>query len=140
MTVEEVFEKCLKINTSKRQDYTSTSTVSRNENFHRSVIIVSWFTKDRDKPYAALIGTKMARLGSLLSRDGKPNNESIEDNFADIINYFALWLEDISTKIPEGDMMHEFISKDGSSFCTICTICNLHRSSHTIKENAQTNS
>ena len=86
MTVEEIFEKCQKITKGKRQDYTIGP--DRNENFHRSAIIISWFAKDRDKPYAALIGTKMARLGSLLSREAKPNYESIEDNW---FEYVQLW-------------------------------------------------
>lgn len=94
MTLEQIFEKCQKISVGKRHDYTTGS--NRNENFHRSAMIVSWFDKARDKPYAALIATKIARLGSLLSREESPNFESIEDNFADIINYFALWLEDIT--------------------------------------------
>jgi len=132
MTLEELFEKCQKITNDKRQDYTSTSTANRNENFHRSAIIVSWFTRERDKPYAALIGTKLARLGSLLSKDGEPNFESIEDNFADIINYFALWHEDISTKIPDRDIPHKFTAQDNKP--SFCSICDLHYSSHSIKE------
>lgn len=94
MTIEEMFRKCLDIQKSKSQDYTSNPLISRHENFNRSRIIISWFKKDRDKVYATLIGTKMARLASLLSSDRTPNNESIEDNFLDIINYFSLWAED----------------------------------------------
>lgn len=131
MTLEQIFEKCQKLSVGKRQDYTTGQ--NRSENFHRSAEIISWFKHDRDKPYAALIGTKLARLGSLLSKNSKPNNESIEDNFADIINYFALWLEDIT----ENKELHSFVntpiqvtiidhnfkaseSTDGPSFCGIC--------------------
>lgn len=133
MTLEELFEKCVKISRAKREDYTSTSTASRNENFHRSAIIVSWFKRDMDKPYISLISTKIARLASLLSKEANPNFESIEDNFADIVNYFALWLEDISGgEISERDKKHDFNPSDLTF--SFCKICGLHRSSHSIKE------
>lgn len=75
---------------SKRHDYTSTS--DNHENFKRSSIIASWFNNADDKPYVVLIGTKLARLSSLLDNK-EPKNESIEDSFLDLINYCALWME-----------------------------------------------
>lgn len=36
------------------------------------------------------IATKVARLGILLSKTTKPNNESIEDNLLDLANYSVL--------------------------------------------------
>lgn len=38
----------------------------------------------------SLISTKVARLGVLLSKDSKPNNESIHDSLIDIANYSTL--------------------------------------------------
>ena len=72
---------------SKRHDYTSSN--DTHENFKRSAEISSWFKNEQDKSYAVLIGTKLARLGSLLG-SLLPNNESIEDTFIDLINYCAL--------------------------------------------------
>lgn len=46
------------------------------------------------KSFAVLIGTKLSRLSTLLSRKGKkPVNEPIEDTFVDLINYVALMAE-----------------------------------------------
>lgn len=93
MKINEIFEKCLKVTTSKRQDYTSNPEFDAHENFKRSSLIASWFKNNDDKSYAVLIGTKLARLGSLLSTNKEPNNESIDDSFEDLINYCALWYE-----------------------------------------------
>lgn len=75
---------------SKRHDYTSSE--DNHENFKRSAEISSWFIDEQDKPYAVLVGTKLARLGSLLGQK-EPNNETIDDTFLDLINYCALWME-----------------------------------------------
>lgn len=93
MVVGEIFKKCLKITMSKRKDYTTNPNIDNHENFKRSAEIGTWFTNDQDKPYAILIGTKLARLGSLLSSGREPNNESIDDTFLDLVNYCALWME-----------------------------------------------
>lgn len=77
----------------KRADYTTNPEFDAHENFKRSSEIASWFSNKNDKSYAILIGTKLARLGSLLSSDRKPNNESVDDTFEDLINYCALWAE-----------------------------------------------
>lgn len=90
MNLLEIFDKCEKISLSKRHDYISS--VDNHENFKRSAEIASWFKNDQDKSYVVLIGTKLARLSSLLDTK-EPNNESIEDSFIDLINYCALWAE-----------------------------------------------
>ncbi len=38
----------------------------------------------------SLIGTKVARLGVLLNKNGLPNNESISDTLTDLANYTFL--------------------------------------------------
>lgn len=93
MKIPEIYKKCLKITMSKQQDYTTNASEDNHENFKRSAEISSWFKDEQDKPYAVLIGTKLARLGALLSSEREPNNESIEDSFADLVNYCALWME-----------------------------------------------
>lgn len=93
MKIQEIYRKCLKITMSKRQDYTTNPSEDNHENFKRSAEISSWFKDEQDKPYAILIGTKLARLGALLSSEREPNNESIDDTFIDLVNYCALWME-----------------------------------------------
>jgi hypothetical protein len=54
------------------------------------------------KPYAVLIGIKLARLGVLLH--GKvPQNESIRDTILDLVNYCALLGERITLDSQEGE-------------------------------------
>ena len=96
MQLSEIFKKCEALSISKRQDYTSTD--DNHENFKRASEIVSWFARNEDKPYAMLIGVKLARLGTLLSTNKTPNNESVEDTFLDLINYCALWMERYTEK------------------------------------------
>lgn len=69
MTIEQIFTRCLNLTMSKRHDYTSTK--DNHENFKKSAEIASWFINNEDKPYAILIGTKLARLGSLLQDEKK---------------------------------------------------------------------
>lgn len=78
---------------SKRRDYTTNADLDSHENFKRSAMISDWFMNEQDKPYVVLIGTKLARLASLLSDGRMPNNESIDDTFLDLVNYCALWAE-----------------------------------------------
>lgn len=93
MKVDEIFKKCEALTMSKRQDYTNNPEVDSHENFKRSAMIANWFDYDIDTAYVVLIGTKLARLSSLLNNDKTPNNESVEDTFLDLINYCALWAE-----------------------------------------------
>jgi len=61
----------------------------------------------------SLIATKVARLGTLLNSNNKPNNESIEDSVIDLINYSALLHMILSeVNIPkESDSLVDFITK-----------------------------
>ncbi len=99
MNITEIFKKCEALTMNKRHDYTSNPELDNHENFKRSAEIASWFNEPQDKPYAVLIGTKLARLGSLLGKK-EPKNESIEDTFLDLINYCALWFESRSSDKP----------------------------------------
>jgi hypothetical protein len=91
MDSKEILHKCEELQVSKGSDYTSDIKANQFENFDRSAYIASWFNCEIDKPFAILIGTKLARLASLLNRDSKPNYEPIEDTLIDLTNYCALW-------------------------------------------------
>jgi hypothetical protein len=84
----ELLEKMKAIHALKNEDYSSGGNY---QNFERSGHIASWFSNDDDKSFAVLVGTKLARLANLLSKDTDPNNESIEDSFLDLTTYCALW-------------------------------------------------
>lgn len=90
MTPAEFLEKGKQIIESKGHDYTKDPKANQFENFEKSGLIGSWFDDPVDRAFAVLIGTKLARLATLLN--GKsPKNESIEDTFLDMMNYAALW-------------------------------------------------
>ena len=95
MDVKDLYAKAIKITMKKRKDYTTNHLADNHENFKRSAELISWFKSDQDKAYVGLIGTKLARLASLLSDEREPMNESIEDSFIDLINYCGLWAERI---------------------------------------------
>ena len=90
MTPEEIMRAGMDLMKSKAADYTSGDT-TRYENFERQAEIISWFKYPIDQAFAGLIAVKLARLASLLFKDDKPNHESIEDTFKDLVNYSALW-------------------------------------------------
>lgn len=86
---EELLERSKAIHLKKREDYTSNPIANPHENFERANEIISWFPVEY-KSYASYIGTKLARLSSLLSSGKVPNNESIDDSFLDLVTYCAL--------------------------------------------------
>jgi len=86
---EELLEKSKKIHLSKRADYTTNPDANPHENFERANELISWFPPEY-KSYAAHIGTKLTRLGSLLSSNREPNNESLEDTYLDLVTYCGL--------------------------------------------------
>ena len=88
--VEEILNRSKEIHLKKRADYASDPTADPFENFDRSNEIASWFPPVYAS-FAVLIGTKIARLGSLLISGKAPNNESIDDTFLDLITYCALF-------------------------------------------------
>lgn len=77
------------IHEKKNEDYASAADPL--ENFDRSNQIAGWFARSEDKSYTVLIGTKLARLATLLSSFKPPNNESIDDTFLDLLTYVNLW-------------------------------------------------
>jgi hypothetical protein len=77
------------IHEKKNRDYSSQE--NQFENFERSAELISWFKHDTDKAFVSLIGTKLARLANLLSKDAIPENESVEDSFLDLATYCILW-------------------------------------------------
>lgn len=91
MRAENILNEGLKLLVKKGDDYTTDRLKNQHENFERVAVIASWFTADRDKPYAVLVATKLVRLAALLSTDKPPQNESLLDTFIDMANYSALW-------------------------------------------------
>lgn len=77
------------IHSKKNEDYANQD--NQFESFERSAELMSWFARDTDKAFSSLIGTKLARLATLLNKEIAPNNESIEDSFLDLCTYCALW-------------------------------------------------
>jgi len=86
---EDYLKEAADIMKGKREDYSSLRAV--HQNFERCELVTGWFFFDIDKVYVTLIIVKLVRLAVLLSGQKKPNNESIEDSFKDLINYCALW-------------------------------------------------
>lgn len=91
MTPEEILDAGKAILMKKARDYSTNVEVDRTENFDRSGIVGSWFTHPTHRSFAILIGTKLARLGALLSSGRESNNEAIIDSFIDLCNYSALF-------------------------------------------------
>lgn len=89
-----LLERSKEIHVKKSQDYTTNTESNPHENFERANLIASWFP-DKYKSFAVLIGTKLARLASLLTKEEKmgyvPNNESTDDTFLDTLTYVGLW-------------------------------------------------
>lgn len=92
----ELLDKMKAIYEKKNKDYASIS--NPYENFERSAILSSWFSDSVDKSFVNLIGTKLARLATLLNKTKDPENESIEDSFLDLCTYCALWSSYYSSK------------------------------------------
>lgn len=84
-----LLQKCIEVHYKKNHDYANDANPF--SNFDRQGIIVSWFSKPIDQAFTSVIAIKIARLAELLSNDTEPNNESIDDNFVDLVNYCGLW-------------------------------------------------
>lgn len=99
LEVMQMLHKIRYIHEKKNDDYASSK--SPYENFERSAILAEWFNNPKDKSFTVLIGTKLARLSTLLNKQYaanlagvnqvNPNNESIEDSFLDLATYCILW-------------------------------------------------
>lgn len=87
--VNALLRKIQDIHDKKNEDYAAHGPY---ENFERSALLMSWFNDNQDKAFVSLIGTKMARLATLLNDTKRaPNNESIDDSFLDLATYCILW-------------------------------------------------
>ena len=86
---EEILNRSLEIHKKKREDYTTNPDSNPYENFTRANEIISWFPPEY-KSFASHIGTKLARLSSLLQSGKTPNNESLDDSFLDLVTYCGL--------------------------------------------------
>lgn len=84
----ELLDQIKAIHEKKSKDY---SAVGLYENFERSAQLAEWFDDPIDKSFVVLIGTKLARLATLLNSGSGPQNESVHDSFLDLTTYCALW-------------------------------------------------
>lgn len=87
--VMDILKQIETIHTRKNQDYSAPG--KSFENFERAAILSGWFFNDIDKVFTNHIGTKLARLSTLLNSNKEPNNESVEDSFLDLCTYCILW-------------------------------------------------
>lgn len=87
--VLQLLEKIKTIHEKKNEDYAQKGQPF--ENFTRSAELQSWFVNNIDKSFAVLVGTKLARLATLLNSKKEPNNESVSDSFLDLSTYCILW-------------------------------------------------
>lgn len=90
-----ILERSKEIHVKKSQDYTTNTEENPHENFERAALIASWFPI-KYASFAVLIGTKLARLASLLTKEERaggytPNNESTDDSFLDLLTYSGLF-------------------------------------------------
>jgi hypothetical protein len=84
----DLMNRCIETHYKKNHDYASESNPF--QNFERTAIIVSWFSKPIDQVFATLVGTKLSRIAEL-ANGTVPANESLDDSFMDGTNYFGLW-------------------------------------------------
>ena len=99
MAIPEVLaylERIKSIHEKKIKDYAAAT--NQFENFERSAELMSWFDSNLDKAFVSLIGTKLARLATLLGKNESPNNESIDDSFLDLMTYCILWNNNYSRR------------------------------------------
>lgn len=92
-----ILDRSKEIHIKKNQDYTSGMNVD--ENFERIAEIVSWFNNPIDKSFASFIAVKLARIASLLNKSNKPNFESIDDTFIDLVTYAGLWGGNVARRL-----------------------------------------
>lgn len=86
--LEGLFEEQKKILKKKGNDYAGEDLLS---NFRLAGMITNQTSKHPDAVNCLnLIGTKVARLGQLLSTDKTAENESIQDSVIDLANYAAI--------------------------------------------------
>jgi hypothetical protein len=101
----EILETMKTTHIKKNDDYAGNN--NPHENFIRQEEIMSWFKHDRDKVYAGMIALKLARLATLLNKEGPPNNESIEDTLCvDLPNYAVLWGARYKSDLKDAIVVH----------------------------------
>lgn len=106
----EMLQQMKDIHEKKNADYAAPTNPF--ENFERSGEIASWFKNNVDKSFTILIGTKLARLATLLSSERAPNNESVDDSFLDLSTYCVLWASYYKSKAIPVTLNRDQISKE----------------------------
>lgn len=111
------------IHEKKNEDYAAPTNPF--ENFERSGLLMEWFNDPVDKAFISLIGTKLARLATLLNSKKEPNNESVADSFLDLTTYCGLWSSYREWKgsnsiYPMPDNFKITLPNQGELICTQC--------------------
>jgi len=83
--LEQTFEECLKIATAKNNDYGGTNGDPFHNFENTNLVGVS-----PPKGILVRMVDKMSRIATLLDKDPKVSDESIEDTLNDLINYSAI--------------------------------------------------
>lgn len=108
----------------KNEDYASSSNPF--DNFERSGEIASWFDDPTHKAFANLIGTKLARLATLLNKKTAPNNESVQDSFDDLTTYCALFGSYVESKTANSYPLDDYLrAHAGNCICSSCSAARL---------------
>jgi len=88
---KELLSKINTIHNIKKADYSETE--NRFSNFEYSDFVARPFPNNH-KSFAVLVGTKLARIAVLLTKEIKntsPKNESLSDSFMDLATYCVIW-------------------------------------------------
>lgn len=93
----ETCDRMVAVHKAKNDDYAESDNPF--SNFDVAEDIACLFKDERDKVFATMIGIKIARIANLLNKNGKPNNESIEDTFTDLANYVVIFKSDRAARL-----------------------------------------
>ncbi len=86
---------------SKSQDYANIDVLSNFKQVSSAAKALNIDITDATNYALFMVILKIARLTNLINNNKTPNNESIEDNFADGINYFKLALCNYKDRTPQ---------------------------------------
>lgn len=94
--IKDLFSICQQIIQIKANDYSKSD--NPHSNFEYAAMVSVPFS-DELKPYAMLIGTKLARIAELTYAKKDIKNESLKDSIIDLVNYCALMGERIERDV-----------------------------------------
>lgn len=99
-----VLRECIELQLKKSQDY---------QNQNSNVVQAMHYRRGVDTIHDIMLG-KMIRAQSLLESDSKPNFESLEDTYKDLINYASFAVSYIRGKMEGQNSEHDMFNKPKS--------------------------